>query len=215
MPLLYARKDRNRFLLGLWRTTETESWFRERLQVQPGEVAEEAALHPSRRLDWLSTRHLLHLLSGASERVPCLKDTFGKPFLEGQDTRISISHSHGWAAIILSPQAAGVDVQRWDQRLERLAARFASPEELAGASGPDRLAILHVLWGAKEALYKAHGRRRLDFRAHMPCERFDYSARGGRFQARILEPGKEEWAFDVYYRPGKDSMLVWALEKLP
>lgn len=215
MPLLYARKDKDRFLLGLWRTTEPEAWFRQRVRIHPGERPEEATLHPSRRLDWLSTRHLLHLLSGAPERLPCLKDTFGKPYLEGEDARISISHTGGWAAIILSPFAAGVDVQRWDERLERLATRFARPEELEEAAGPQRLAILHVLWGAKEALYKAHGRRRLDFRAHLLCGPVNYRERGGAFEALIREPGRPDWPFVVQYRPGPGHMLVWALEKLP
>lgn len=214
MPLRFARKEKNAFFTGLWITAETEEWFLRRLGN--GISAEmEAGFPPVRRLEALSTRYLLHVLSGLPERAPCVKDLFGKPYLEGQETRISISHSGPLAAIILSPDAVGVDVQQWDPRMERLAPRFCHEEEILFAHGKDSLQMQHVLWGAKEAMYKAHGRKRLDFRDHLLCDRFDWNPAGGNFDARILEPDTPPWLFQGYYRPFAEGMLVWVVEKAP
>ena len=41
-----------------------------------------------------------------------------------------------------------------------------------------RLEHLHYYWGAKEALYKCYGRRRLDFKEHILIEPFEYAENG-------------------------------------
>jgi 4'-phosphopantetheinyl transferase len=212
MPLRYARKMANQALVALWDAREPEVWFQERLHLAEEEVPELARIHASRRLDWYSTRYLIHLLSGLPERTPVIKDTFGRPSLRDDHHRVSISHSDGLAAIALSDRAAGIDVQRWDPRMEKLAPRFLTSAELEAASGPQVREITHLYWGAKEALYKAHGWRRLNFKQHLACGPVDYDPRGGTLEGLIRIAPDRVKAYQLHYHSFEDAILVWALD---
>lgn len=214
MPLRFARKIPQEALLGLWMAEESLDWFAGRLVLEEEERQELAGVHPGRQLDFYSTRYLLHLLHGDRERRPCLKDTFGCPYLVGAPTRISISHSHHMAAVIVGVQACGIDIQRWDARLLRLAPRFAAPEERAFLQGQDQQQGLQVLWGAKEALFKAYARGGLDFRAHLHCAPFQLGHDRGQLEATIAKPAETPRHFDVSYRFFEEGVLVWAMEKM-
>lgn len=214
MPLRYAQKNANHYLMGIWDTQEDESWFLNRLTLHPDEIEALPTLHPSRRRDWLSTRYLVHLLSGHTERIPCLKDTFGRPYFKDLATHISISHSGGLAAVILTGKHGGIDIQKWDARLKKLGSKFLTDEELASIPAHTELESLHVLWGAKEALYKAHGLRRLNFKHHITCDPFQYHPNGGEIIGYLLENDGQKKAYAVRYRPFEDAMLVWATDVL-
>jgi phosphopantetheinyl transferase (holo-ACP synthase) len=62
----------------------------------------------------------------------------------------------------------GVDIETERDQLNRIAARFLHPAELAewptSASPKD---YLQVSWGAKEALYKVYGRKKLIFKENL------------------------------------------------
>lgn len=212
MPLRFAYKVAGDALLALWDAREPESWFLQRLRPSPGEEAELATIHPNRHIDWLATRYLLWLLSGLPERPPIVKDVFGRPSLEGSSQRVSISHSHGLAAVILSARAAGIDVQRWDNRIEHVAPRFLSPEELATLDGAYPREKAHLYWGAKEALYKAHGWKRLNFKQHLHCNPVEYRERGGHLDGYISVAPEARKLYRMHYRPFEEAMLVWVID---
>lgn len=212
MPFRYAQKSGDRYLLGLWRVEEPMDWFTARLRLFPAENEELSRVHAARALDFVSTRYLLHLLSGAEERIPCLKDTFGQPYLEDSTQRVSISHSKGLSAILLSSLPGGIDIQRWDSRMHRLGDRFACEDEMRNLD-PDRPdEALHVIWGAKEAIFKAYYKGGLDFRTHIFCADFRYHPKGGKLEATVHKPSEDILHYSVSYRSFKEGMLVWALE---
>ncbi len=108
-------------------------------------------------------RSVLHLASGA-------------PLLDGEETRISISHTEGLLAVASLPKtpeadlatfsprtAMGIDVERRDRmQVMKVRERFLSPEEmeLVGDSCERNI----IAWTAKEALYKASFEKELDWR---------------------------------------------------
>lgn len=200
-------------ILGVWHIQEPESFFLERMELFPAEREEFARLKgEGRRLEWLATRYLLHLLSERTHRGALVKDEFGKPHLSGSDWHISISHSNHLAAVIAAPTVVGVDIQRFVPRIGSIAHKFMHPRELEAARKDDYLAQLHVHWGAKEALYKAYGRRQLNFSEDLFIQPFRFQARGGRTLGTLKKNGRLR-AFRIDYSLlENDFFLVYALE---
>ena len=197
--------------LGIWKIEEPESFFRERLDLWPAEREQIEGMKGERRLEWLAGRYLLHYMSGREIRGACLIDEYGKPHLENSLFQISISHSHDLAAVIAAPGAVGVDVQFMVEKIGRIAHKFMREEETESLLPDTRLEQLHVFWGAKEALYKAHGRRQIDFRENLFVEPFPYSPKGGQTRGWIRKDGSE-WGVEVHYELIGAYMLVWAVE---
>lgn len=201
--------------LGLWKIEEEESFFLEELDLQPAEQAELALIRDCRRRsEWLACRYLAHqmlLEQGAQERIPLLKDDCGKPHIQELPLHLSMSHSHGLVAVALAEVPVGVDIQRYTSRIGVLAHKFMRPEELDNLQESSRLEHLHFYWGAKEALYKAYGRRQIDFRQNLLVEPFDYREIG-RTTASVC---KDDFlrSYDVCFEKDRDNFLVYCLEK--
>src|SRR5687767_10412000 len=77
-------------------------------------------LSARKRSEWLASRELLFKIADLPERVECLYDDFGKPYLAGIDKHISVSHSASWATAMISQQSCGVDIQVFSKTIERI-----------------------------------------------------------------------------------------------
>lgn len=212
MPVLFQRPIEHGGELGVWQIEEGEDWFRRRLALTAMERRQLDSMHAGRRLQWLAARQLVHRMSGRKERGAFFKDEFGKPHLEASTHQVSISHSRELAAAIAAPRLVGIDIQAYVEKIGRLAGKYMAPEELKSLNQQHRLEQLHVYWCAKEALYKAHGRRQLNFCHHLRVEAFDYSSSGGRFQAWITK-GRVPRAFDLHYEVWNAHFLVYAIAR--
>ena len=212
MPIIVHHTIKPEGELGIWRIEEREAWFRQRLHLQAAEALQLASIKGRRRTEWLAARQLVHAMSGRDRREAFIKDEHGKPHLEGSDWHISISHTRSLAAAIAAPQPVGIDIQVLVPRIDRLARRFMRPEELASLQAEDRIEHLHVYWGAKEALYKAYGRRRLDFCRNLLVQPFSLEKKQGRIQGRIVKDDFEA-AYQLQYILEPAYVLVWAIEE--
>ena len=107
----------------------------------------------------------------------------------------------------------GIDIQFIVPKITRLAHKFLCPPEAASIEEATALDQLHFYWGAKEALYKAHGRRKLDFIEHIKVEPFKYVAPNGSTTGIVQKDG-ELLRFQIFYeRSPEGFMLVWAVEQ--
>jgi 4'-phosphopantetheinyl transferase len=196
--------------LGLWAIEESEGGLLGRLDLSEWEQQQLGGLKGAKRLEFLSVRLLVHEMSGNGKRTPIGKDTFGKPFLPGFPWSVSLSHSGVFSAALLAPGDIGVDVQRLVDKIGRIAHKFVSKEELPFLDTAYYLEHLHVYWGAKEAIYKAYGKKALDFCHHIRILPFSFEKNGGIFHGQLR---KEEVAMDfsLCYRIRGDYMLVWAV----
>ncbi len=211
MPLILHKNLHVEAELGLWRIEESEDFFTEQLDLLPAEREYIAQIKGHRKLEWLAGRLLLHLMSGREKRGACYKDEFGKPHLENSDYDISISHSRELAAVIAAPRKVGVDIQKLVAKIERLVHKFLRPIEREILSENHRLEHLHVYWGAKECLYKAYGRRELDFREHIHIDPFSFDLEKGQCQGRVRK-GDHYSEYQLHYEQLEDYILVYALE---
>lgn len=217
MPLILKEKlDETADLgnLGLWRITESEEELADDLPLNEAELTQLSnIMGKGRRKEFLAARQLLHQLSGRKLRGALIKDEFGKPHLEGSDHQISISHTDELSAAVAHPRACGVDVQVFVPKIRRLAPRFMGVAENAALTDANRLIFQHLVWSAKEAMYKAYGRREIDFREHLFVELTDIPLERGTTNGQLR---KDELRIDyeLSYRIfERNYMLVVAVEK--
>ena len=197
--------------IGIWRIDEPEDFFISRLSLSGSEATQLSAIRGKKRLEWLAARQVVHTLSGSEQRIPFLKDEHGKPHLADTRLEVSVSHSGNLAAAILAPVTVGIDIQFPVEKITRIASRFLRPVELDCISEKDRIMHLHVFWGAKESLYKAWGRRGLDFCSHILVHPFHYDLQEGRCRAEIRKDNFVGF-YDIHYELLEGAMLVYALE---
>ncbi len=211
MPILLHEQLQPAGEMGIWDIQEEEAWFRGRLRLAAAERSQlDRIKGRKRRLEWLAARQLVHRMSGRRHRGAFIKDEYGKPHLAGSDWHIAISHSHELAAAIAAPRSVGIDIQFIVAKIDRLTARFMRPEEQASLQSESRLAHLHVYWGAKESLYKAYGRRELDFCRHIRVQPFTFQPGGGTTQGCISKNG-EVLPYQLWYRLMGSYVLVYAM----
>ncbi len=211
MPLFLKKNDLGA-AIAIWRIGEPETWFLDNLALTAGEMKQLDAIKGKKRLEWLAVRYLTHALTELDTRLPILKDDSGKPYLAHDGLHLSISHSGDLAAAMLAPLPVGIDIQRPVEKIERIAYKFLRPEEDASLHPDHRLLQLHVYWGAKDTLYKAYGRRELDFRAHIAITPFVFKPEGGIFTGRVE---KEDFAaqYALRYELVEGYVLVYGIEK--
>jgi 4'-phosphopantetheinyl transferase len=211
LPLIFHRNLRSTGELGLWKIEEEEDFFMDKLTLLPLELDLINATKGHRKLEWLASRWLLHQMSGRDIRGACLKNEFGKPYLENSFFEISISHSRELVSVIAAPQAVGIDIQKLVNKIESISHKFLREEEKASLSKKNYLEHLHVYWGAKEALFKAYGRKQLDFKQHIFIKPFAFNLRVGKCYGYVQ---KEDYYadFELRYEQIDDYILVYAIE---
>ncbi len=201
---------------ALWQIAEPESVFKEELPLSETEENELAGLQNIRRLEWLSSRWLLHKITGEQQRLPLAKDAFSKPFfLDHPALFCSLSHSQGGVGALTARQNCGCDIQVLVDKMPRIAAKFLGKLEaefVAGFPEAVRFELYHLFWTAKESLYKTYGIKALDFRQHIFVNHVEWDGYTG-----AATGGIEKGDFRQHYqlRFGKVELeqgaLVWAV----
>lgn len=170
MPQCINRKVFDEAKLGVWQIEETEAFFSSALALTDQEQDLVQEMKGRRPIEWLSSRHLIHTMSKRDRRAVILKDVHGKPYIDDSDHFISFSHSHGMSAAIASKKLVGVDIQFIVKKIDRIAPKFMNDEEwerMESLEDEQHIEIMHIIWGAKESLFKAYGKKSVDFKKHM------------------------------------------------
>lgn len=200
---------------GLWSINESEAWLRENVDLFAEEIERLSCIKgEGRRREFLAARILLHFMSGRSERGELYKDEAGKPHLRDSHFHVSISHTVDYAAAIAHPNPCGVDVQRIVPKIKRLARKFVGEAERIQLIPEHELLQLHLIWSAKEAMYKAFGRRELDFREHLFVDFEGFSPEKTTGSA-YLRKGAAEMFFSLDFKVFDDFVLVGCVEQTP
>lgn len=209
MPLIEHRTLNPEGEIGLWQITESEDWFRQQLSLKAEEQQQLDRIRGYRRTEWLAARQLVHQMSGRQQRGMFIKDEYGKPHLEDSPWHISISHSNQLSAAIAGPKLVGIDIQKLVTKITRIIPRFMSSQEQASLSAENIIPHAHIYWGAKEALYKAYGRRALDLCRHIQVSPFAWQGPRGNSLARVAKDEYDQ-EFTIHYElRDHNFMLVW------
>ena len=210
MPLFKEIEVAEDTLVHVWKIEEEESFFLDKLDLSPAEKEYYDTLKGRRVIEYLASRYVLHVMSEREERGVCLKDDFGKPYLEDSDFKISFSHSHDYVAVIAGPKDVGVDIQIIVEKIERIADKFLNSHEADGIFS-DRLNQLHYFWGAKESLYKAYGRKKVNFKTELLVEPPVLEDGIYRSEGYVLKSNYQK-IFDVESQIFDNYILVTAVE---
>jgi len=167
MPLLLYHIIDTHTRVAVWKATEAPDYFLEALMLTSSEQAHYDKMKPHRQKEWLSSRYLLHKISGDEQRTTITKTKLGKPERAHCRKYISISHSKDFTAAVISDRKVGIDIQKPEKKIEKIAHKFISKQEALRLEESRLHDYYHIFWGAKEAMYKAYGLKKLEFREHM------------------------------------------------
>jgi 4'-phosphopantetheinyl transferase len=205
MGLIKKYEFTDRVVSAVWQIEEEADFFLKNMDLSVQEVAELELLRGNRKLEWLAVRYLSREIMGYGGYM--FKDTFGKPYWYGTERMISLSHTSGRVAFAVgSAEVIGIDIQVMSDKIMRVAHKFANPDE-ADRTNKEQL---HVVWSAKESMYKAYGRGGVDFLNHLRVLPSDWGGDSGMMRG-YFEKGKERIDFDIHYFLEGDYVLVLAL----
>lgn len=211
MPIIWSKQLTKDGELAVWHITEEANTLYNKLQLNNAEKAFYDSLQSSKRnMHWLGSRVLLRTLLNTTEYIDCQLDGNNKPYLINFPYEISISHSNDYAAVIIyKNKAVGIDIEKMSDKIERIAQRFLSTEELRFISDTHRVEHLYTCWGIKETLFKLYGKGNLPFIDGIQISAFEY-AESGTAKAKIVLPTfKQE--FMVNYEKLGEYMLTWCV----
>lgn len=186
--------------LGLWQMDESPEQL---FDLYPHLLPYRSSLddkykNDGRKLEFFAIRALMYEMlrvNGASKGLLSHAGDFthngqGKPLFRGY--HVSISHTKGYAALILSKKSeVAVDIEYMSDRVERIASKFLRKDERA-----DSLDAKLVHWCAKETVFKLFSEENLLFE-DMRVKPFDTMA---------------DWACDVEnLKSGKTARVDFEL----
>ncbi|MDF1698943.1 MAG: 4'-phosphopantetheinyl transferase superfamily protein [Saprospiraceae bacterium] len=211
MPLSLKLDTDNDVNLAVWQITEETEYFFKKLLIHEQEESILNKLSSRKLSEWLGSRYLLHIMSGRSNREEFIKDIHGKPHLNNSDYHISISHSNDLVAVVASKHLVGIDIQHYVNKIYRIKHKFVNEEEISNISQDNELKALHIIWGAKESLYKAYGKRSLDFKKNIHIQQLEISQNHGECLGRVI---KNEYhkEFIIKYFLFEKFTIVYAKE---
>jgi phosphopantetheinyl transferase len=190
---------------AVWRIDEPEEFLA--TQVPVSDACPQEIQFARKRLEWLAGRALLKHLATESglNYQGVVKDEFGKPFLKGLGSQVSISNSFPYVAAQIHPhKSVGIDLEQPRPKLFNVMERVLTDAEWL--DGANDLRKLCVYWCAKEALYKIYGKRSLIFNEHILVKPF-VLGETGTLEGSIREENEERVLFLDYWME-TDFILV-------
>ena len=160
MPLYQDFSDIKAKLL-LWKYSEGEI-FDEKILLEPENIDRITEYHPKKLLETLMVRKIL------KDELPQYKILYEnrKPFLVPYDFEISITNSFPYAALAISKNKIGIDVERFNPKMLKLKDKFVYPEERTFIPESEEIEYLTIIWSVKESLYKLHHSKHWSLKKH-------------------------------------------------
>lgn len=206
MAMLMQHKE-DSYQWGVWKTDESIDQL---LALFPHCEKYESMLtrftSAHRRLEWLSVRTLLYTLLGEEKEI-CYESN-GKPYLADHSSFISISHTRGYVAVIVSVKApTGIDIEQYGERVHKVAHKYMREDEPTSLyEGVETWSLL-LHWSAKEVMFKCMEMAEVDFRKHLRVYPFQTECSGEfRVQEFRTDAQKE---FQIHYLLHPDFVLTW------
>ncbi len=214
MPVVFDLKIDAHTELAVWKIEESHDQLMAGLQLKQHELEIIDSFKSDKRaLQWLSTRLLLRTMLDTKEYIDCQMDDQGKPYLVNYDYHISLSHSYDYAAVMISrdPQKkVGLDMEIIKHKIKLIRHKFLSDIELAQKQIGDNINGLYVCWCAKEAIYKWHGRKELEFKRDIHIKPFKLRDEGELTAVVDLPEGTKELSVN-YFKTDDGYMLGYVI----
>lgn len=142
-------------------------------------------LHPKRQKEVSMTRKMLQILL---PNYQLFYKENKEPYLNPTDRYISISHSFPFAAIAISKNKIGIDLERIQPKLQILKSKFLYKTEYNWIQNTQQeLEFLTAIWAIKEALYKVDSAKYWSFREHYEIDFFSLKLPYEIIKCRIFD----------------------------
>jgi len=191
----------NSSIIGICDIPNNSSELLSKLEQKHRYLLEIEKMTEKRKCEWLTVRLLLKSILGKEHKIEYLPS--GKPYLGDSSFKISISHTKGFAAVIVNPDYdVAIDIEKISPRVQNVKSRFLSEEELNSISQENDLVHLLLHWSAKETVYKIINREGVDFQKHIRILPFTPNPNGeGSFTAReIFESKNRDFCVNYFVR---------------
>lgn len=166
MPLYKDFSDDQANIL-IWKFDENETLdFDELIELENHDKVKN--YHPKKVKEVLMVRKMLQSIHRDYKIL--YKDN-GEPYLSPQDYQISISHSFPYAALAISKQKVGIDLERKKDKIRLIRHKFILNEE-SFIDDHQEIDYLTAIWSAKEALYKIHHSKYWSLKKHYDIQCF-------------------------------------------
>lgn len=117
--------------------------------------------HQKRKNEYLGLRYSLREI-GCEDQV--YYKASGKPYLNGDNPFLSLSHSNNFCGVILASFPVGLDIELISGKIERLKHKFLNEEETVIFTDTEAWT---KAWSIKEALFKISDEEGLDFKSDL------------------------------------------------
>ncbi|CAI8365762.1 MAG: Uncharacterised protein [Cryomorphaceae bacterium] len=165
MPIIHKIEEKEITIL-VWEITETL----EELQVLLGGLNISNHTSEKRKKEQLTTRLLVKEIL-PNKRI--IYNKFGAPELDNGQ-HISISHSAGLVAVIISHEKTGLDIEKISEKTLLLASKFVSEKNLINLDKEKST----LIWCLKEAIYKWEQKGGVDFIKDIIITEFTHKEHG-------------------------------------
>ena len=207
MPLFLQHTEED-FRWGIWKVEESEEALLAHFSDKANLLAQLSRFKaPHRRIEWLAVRVLLAHLMGCEAEVSYMPN--GRPYLIDNQFSLSISHTKGYVAVLLSSSSSlvGIDIEQTGERVRKVAHKFVGPSEVINLYNDSDIWSLLLHWSAKESLFKCLDTPEVDFIQHLHIHPFQLQA-SGTFQAHeIRTPSARKYT--VHYLLHPDFVLTY------
>ena len=196
--------------IGTWKLEENPEDLLKQIQLQPEDALRFAAMHSkTRKVEFLAARTLLKMAFGDIPEIEY--NSFGKPHLKTVNKKISITHSADFACVFVSDQKIGIDIERADRTIDRVADRFLHPlEKMTISTFHDQQLAKVAYWSAKEAIFKCADEHGIHFNKQIRID--DFMPENGRlFRGQLLLQSINV-AYEMYFHSLENNVLVYAVE---
>ncbi|MDH5396569.1 MAG: 4'-phosphopantetheinyl transferase superfamily protein [Cyclobacteriaceae bacterium] len=197
--------------LGIWDITESLSALEQQLDIKMEDNSHLPLTHEKKRAEWFSTRIMAREMMGYMgwSYHGIFKDQFGKPHFKHTSVQVSVTHSFPFVSVLIDKtKPVGIDMEYPNVKLLKIARRFLSEDELTFID-PNDTKMLAIAWGAKEALYKLHGRRKLSFREQLLLDPYTAENNEGQFSGKIIDENIENYDLKYKIFEKNDYILVF------
>lgn len=207
--LFYNKKFEDGCTLAIWKIDESVeellSYFSSLKEVFSSQIALMSS--EKRQKEFLAVRVLILSMLGGENGV--FYDKNGRPSLENRSEYISISHTKGYATVVMHPsRKVGVDIEQFREKIFRIKHKFLSPTELSQIDSQNELKHLTLLWSAKETLFKISDNNLVEFDEDMEIEPLSLSSQGKLY----ISDKKVKQCHELSYEFFEDFVLVFGSE---
>lgn len=207
MPLFKIIPINETTSIFLWKITEDYNELFRNVSLKDTSLSRlEKMKSESHKKGFLSVRKLLQYC-GYND-FDLFYDESGKPHLQ-DGKHISISHSFDFAALALSNENIGIDIEQVKEKVLRIAPRFMETWHLENLTQQDQMKKATVIWGTKEAIFKVKNEVGISFPDHIFEKAFSLSEK--KCQAELRFNAREEH-FNIYFEEVENYMIVCALQ---